>query len=116
MNDYAKLLLVILFWAGNYPLGKLGLAELSPLVLTAGRAVLAAPLLFLVARVSAPLAVPLRRRDYLAFTVLGLTGLVANTTVWYWGLRPPPRSTRGSSAPRRRSSSRSRPARCSAIG
>ena len=87
MNDYAKLLLVILFWAGNYPLGKLGLAELSPLVLTAGRAVLAAPLLFVLARVSAPLAAPLRRRDYYAFAVLGLTGLVANTTVWYWGLR-----------------------------
>jgi len=87
VNDYAKLLLVILFWAGNYPLGKLALADLSPLVLTAARAVLAAPLLLLVARAGAPLATPLRRRDYLAFVVLGLTGLVANTTVWYWGLR-----------------------------
>ena len=87
MNDYAKLLLVILFWAGNYPLGKLALADLSPLVLTAARAVLAAPLLLLVARAGAPLGAPLGRRDYLAFVVLGLTGLVANTTVWYWGLR-----------------------------
>ena len=72
MNDYAKLLLVILFWAGDYPLGKLALDKLSPLVLTAARAALAAP--------------P-GRRDYLAFVVLGLTGLVADTTVWYLGLR-----------------------------
>jgi len=87
VNDYAKLLMVILFWAGNYPLGKLALDELSPLVLTAARAVLAAPLLLAVARASAPLAAPPGRRDYLAFVVLGLTGLVANTTVWYLGLR-----------------------------
>ena len=87
MNDYAKLLLVILFWAGDYPLGKLALDKLSPLVLTAARAALAAPLLLAVARASAPLAAPPGRRDYLAFVVLGLTGLVANTTVWYLGLR-----------------------------
>ncbi len=79
--------MVILFWAGNYPLGKLAIDELSPLVLTAARAVLAAPLLLAVARASAPLAAPPGRRDYLAFVVLGLTGLVANTTVWYLGLR-----------------------------
>ena len=87
MNDYAKLLLVILFWAGDYPLGKLALDKLSPLVLTAARAALAAPLLLAVARASAPLAAPPGRRDYLAFVVLGLTGLVADTTVWYLGLR-----------------------------
>jgi len=87
VNDYAKLLLVILFWAGDYPLGKLALDKLSPLVLTAARAALAAPLLLAVARASAPLAAPPGRRDYLAFVVLGLTGLVADTTVWYLGLR-----------------------------
>jgi drug/metabolite transporter (DMT)-like permease len=87
VNDYAKLLLVILFWAGNFPLGKLALGELSPLALTGTRALIAAPLLFVVARLSAPLRTALRRRDYEAFTVLGLTGLVANTTIWYWGLR-----------------------------
>jgi hypothetical protein len=37
VNDYAKLLMVILFWAGNYPLGKPGPRRLSPLVLTAAR-------------------------------------------------------------------------------
>jgi drug/metabolite transporter (DMT)-like permease len=48
MNDrqaYATLLLVILFWAGNYPVGKLGVGNLGPLTLTGGRALLAGPLL-----------------------------------------------------------------------
>jgi drug/metabolite transporter (DMT)-like permease len=87
VNDaYAKLVLVILFWAANFPLGKLALGELSPLVLTAARAALAAPLLFAVARLSAPLSVPLRRHDYLVCIVLGVSGPVANSTLWYWGL------------------------------
>lgn len=84
---YLLLLAVILFWAGNFPLGKLALDELGPITLTAGRALLAAPLLVLVARFTTPLAHPLARRDYLAFVVLGLTGLVGNTTIWYWGLK-----------------------------
>jgi drug/metabolite transporter (DMT)-like permease len=83
---YLLLLLVILFWAGNFPLGKLALAELGPLTLTGARALVAAPLLLAMARLTAPLERPLVRRDYIAFTVLGVMGLVANTTVWYWGL------------------------------
>ncbi len=46
MNDrqaYATLSLVILFWAGNYPVGKLGVGDLGPLTLTGRRALLAAP-------------------------------------------------------------------------
>ena len=77
----------IVFWAGNFPLGKLALDELGPTALTAGRALVAAPLLVLVARFTAPLAHPLARRDYVAFVVLGLTGLVGNTTLWSWGLK-----------------------------
>jgi drug/metabolite transporter (DMT)-like permease len=83
---YLLLLLVILFWAGNFPLGKLALDELAPLTLTGVRALVAAPLLLGMARLTAPLQRPLVRRDYVAFAVLGMTGLVANTTVWYWGL------------------------------
>ncbi len=83
---YLLLLLVILFWAGNFPLGKLALRELGPLALTGARALVAAPLLLAMARLTAPLQRPLVRRDYIAFVVLGMTGLVANTTVWYWGL------------------------------
>src|SRR5215813_2979876 len=90
MNDrraYATLLLVILFWAGNYPVGKLGVGDLGPITLTGGRALLAGPLLLAVARLTAPLSRPLARADYLAFAVLGGTGLVTNTTLWYWGLK-----------------------------
>jgi drug/metabolite transporter (DMT)-like permease len=83
---YLLLLLVILFWAGNFPLGKLALNELGPLTLTGARALVAAPLLLLMARLTAPLQRPLVRRDYVAFAVLGVTGLVLNTTMWYWGL------------------------------
>ncbi len=84
---YLLLLAVILFWAGNFPLGKLALGELGPVTLTAGRAVIAAPILLAVARLTAPLTQPFARRDYLAFVVLGLTGLTGNTTMWYWGLK-----------------------------
>jgi drug/metabolite transporter (DMT)-like permease len=90
MNDrraYAMLLLVILFWAGNYPVGKLGVGDLGPITLTGGRALLAGPLLLAVARLTAPLSRPLARADYIAFAVLGGTGLVTNTTLWYWGLK-----------------------------
>jgi drug/metabolite transporter (DMT)-like permease len=84
---YALLVLVIVFWAGNYPLGKLALADLGPVTLTGFRTLLAAPLLLVVARLTAPLSRPLGRTDYVAFLVLGLSGLVANTTVWYLGLK-----------------------------
>jgi len=73
---YLLLVVVIVFWAGNYPLGKLGLQDLGPLTLTGARTLLTAPL---------PRA--LARDDYAAFLVLGLSGLVANTTVWYLGLK-----------------------------
>jgi drug/metabolite transporter (DMT)-like permease len=84
---YLLLGLVIVFWAGNYPLGKLALLQLGPLTLTGARTLLAAPLLFLVGRLTAPLPRALGRADYVAFLVLGLSGLVANTTVWYLGLK-----------------------------
>ena len=90
MNDrraYATLLLVILFWAGNYPVGKLGVGDLGPITLTAGRALLAGPLLLVLARLLAPLTRPLTRTDYAAFAILGGSGLVTNTTLWYWGLQ-----------------------------
>ena len=39
------------------------------------------------ARLTAPLTRPLARADYVAFAILGGTGLVTNTTLWYWGLQ-----------------------------
>lgn len=84
---YLLLLAVIVFWAGNFPLSKLGLTELPPTTITAIRALLAAPLFLGLAAWRSPLARPLDSRDWVTFTVLGLTGLVGNTTVWYWGMR-----------------------------
>jgi drug/metabolite transporter (DMT)-like permease len=84
---YLLLVAVIVFWAGNFPLGKLALDELGPVTLTAGRALLAAPILLVIATFTSPLRHPLASRDYRAFVVLGLTGLVGNTTLWYLGLR-----------------------------
>jgi drug/metabolite transporter (DMT)-like permease len=86
-RSYFLLVAVLLVWAGNFPLGKLALSEVQPLFLTGGRTLLATPFLFFLARTTAPLDRPLVRRDYVAFCVLGLTGLVLNTTSWYWGLK-----------------------------
>ena len=86
-RSYLLLIAVLVVWAGNFPLGKLALTEVGPLFLVGGRTLMAAPFLLGLARLSAPLERPLLRRDYVAFTVLGLTGLVLNTTTWYWGLK-----------------------------
>jgi drug/metabolite transporter (DMT)-like permease len=84
---YALLALVTVIWAGNFPLAKAGLAELSPITLTATRALLTAPALVAIVRMAyGPLPV-LRRRDYVTFVTLALAGLVGNTTLWYWGMR-----------------------------
>ncbi len=85
-DAYGLLLVVALIWAGNFPLAKLGLAELGPLTLAAARALIAAPLLVLASRVlEGPLPV-LARRDWTAAIVLALTGFVGNSTLWYTGL------------------------------
>lgn len=86
-RSYLLLVAVLFVWAGNFPLGKLALTEVGPLFLVGGRTLVAAPFLLALARLAAPLERPLLRRDYVAFAVLGLTGLVLNTTTWYWGLK-----------------------------
>jgi drug/metabolite transporter (DMT)-like permease len=83
---YWLLSLVLLVWAGNYPFSKLGLREIGPLTLTGSRALIAAPLLWAIARVSAPLGRGLALGDWRTFALLGLSGLVGNTTVWCYGL------------------------------
>ncbi|MEX2224750.1 MAG: DMT family transporter [Candidatus Rokuibacteriota bacterium] len=86
-DAYGLLLVVALIWAGNFPLAKLGLAELGPLTLAALRALIAAPLLVLASRlIEGPLP-PLARRDLTAVVVLAVTGFVGNSTLWYTGLR-----------------------------
>ncbi len=85
-DAYLLLLVVALIWAGNFPLAKLGLAELGPLTLAALRALIAAPLLVLASRVIEGPLPPLARRDLTAVIVLAVTGFVGNSTLWYTGM------------------------------
>lgn len=84
---YSLLFLVTLLWAGNYPFGKLALTEMGPITLTAARALVAAPLLVLAARLAYGPLPAVSRADRWAFVLISLTGLVCNTTLWYAGLR-----------------------------
>jgi len=86
-DAYALLLVVALLWSGNFPLAKLGLAELGPLTMAATRALIAAPLLVLVSRLLEGPLPPLARRDLTAVIVLAVTGFVGNSALWYTGLR-----------------------------
>jgi drug/metabolite transporter (DMT)-like permease len=86
-NAYILLSLVALLWAGNFPASKIGLTELGPVTLTAVRAVLVTPVLVLLARLLHGPVPTLRRSDYTTFVVLSLTGLVGNTTIWFWGMQ-----------------------------
>src|SRR6266508_4142834 len=84
---YCLLVLVTLLWAGNFPASKIGLAELGPLSLTGVRALLITPVLVVLARLAEGGIPTLHRRDWTAFLVLSLTGLVGNTTIWFWGMK-----------------------------
>jgi drug/metabolite transporter (DMT)-like permease len=86
-QGYALLAVVTVIWAGNFPLAKAGLAELDPITLTATRALVTAPALVAFVRARYGPLPPLRRRDHVTFVTLSLTGLVGNTTAWYWGMQ-----------------------------
>ena len=85
-DAYLLLFIVALIWAGNFPLAKLGLSELGPLTLAALRALIAAPLLMLASRILEGPLPPLARRDLTAVIVLGVSGFVGNSTLWYTGM------------------------------
>jgi drug/metabolite transporter (DMT)-like permease len=86
-DAYTLLLVVALIWAGNFPLAKMGLAEVGPMTLAAARALIAAPLLVLASRLLEGPLPPLSRRDLTAVVVLAVTGFVGNSTLWYIGMR-----------------------------
>ena len=86
-DAYILLSLVALLWAGNFPASKIGLTELGPITLTTARAVLITPLLLFLAKLLQGSLPPLKRSDYKTFFVLSLTGLVCNTTIWFWGMK-----------------------------
>ena len=82
---YGLLALVVMIWAGNYPLGKAGLSEFGPITLTFARAVIAVPFLVLVARWTEDFPSGLTRRDYRTFVVMSLTGLSFDKLLSYDG-------------------------------
>ena len=83
---YGLLLLISLIWAGNFMAGKLALQAIGPLTLTAVRAVLASGVLVWYVRFSYQTWPVVGLADLRVFVVLALTGLVTNTTLWYYGL------------------------------
>lgn len=74
-------------WAGNYPVGKLALEQVSPLLLIALRTLVGAAILVSLARKSTPnLAVELRE-DLRSTLILAVTGVMASGILFYFGLR-----------------------------
>jgi drug/metabolite transporter (DMT)-like permease len=83
---YGLLLLISLIWAGNFMAAKLALLVVGPITLTALRATLASVVLLWYVRFTYPTWPAVTTADTRAFVVLALTGLVTNTTLWYYGL------------------------------
>jgi drug/metabolite transporter (DMT)-like permease len=83
---YGLLLLISIIWAGNFLAAKLALQVVGPLTLTALRAVLALVVLLWYVRFTYHTWPSVSLPDLRVFAILSLTGLVTNTTLWYFGL------------------------------
>lgn len=84
---YGLLLLVSVIWAGNFMAGKVALQVVGPITLTALRALPASALLLWYVRLTYQTWPAVSAADLRAFAILALTGLVTNTTLWYYGLK-----------------------------
>jgi drug/metabolite transporter (DMT)-like permease len=84
---YGLLFLVSLIWAGNFIAGKIALQVVGPITLTALRAALATAVLLWYVRFTHQTWPSVSAADVRIFLTLALTGLVTNTTLWYYGLR-----------------------------
>ncbi len=84
---YGLLFLVSLIWAGNFIAGKVALQVVGPITLTALRAVLATSVLLWYVRFTHQTWPSVSGADLRIFLTLALTGLVTNTTLWYYGLQ-----------------------------
>jgi drug/metabolite transporter (DMT)-like permease len=84
---YGLLFLISLIWAGNFIAGKVALEVVGPITLTALRAVLATGVLLWYVRFTHQTWPSVSGADFRIFLTLALTGLVTNTTLWYYGLR-----------------------------
>lgn len=74
-------------WAGNYPVGKLALEQMSPLPLIALRTMVGAAILVSLARKSTPNLVTELRKDFRSTLILAVTGVMASGLLFYFGLR-----------------------------
>jgi len=83
---YGLLFLTSLIWAGNFIAGKVALEVVGPITLTALRTVLATGVLLWYVRFSYQTWPSVGQADLRIFLTLALTGLVTNTTLWYYGL------------------------------
>jgi drug/metabolite transporter (DMT)-like permease len=84
---YGLLFLISLIWAGNFIAGKIALQVVGPITLTALRAALATGVLLWYVRFTHQTWPSVSAADLRIFLTLALTGLVTNTTLWYYGLR-----------------------------
>jgi drug/metabolite transporter (DMT)-like permease len=83
---YGLLFLTSLIWAGNFIAGKVALQVVGPITLTALRAALATVVLLWYVRFTHQTWPSVSAGDVRIFLTLALTGLVTNTTLWYYGL------------------------------
>lgn len=74
-------------WAGNYPVGKLALEQISPLPLIALRTIVGAAILVSLARKSTPNLQEALREDFRSTLILAVTGVMASGILFYFGLR-----------------------------
>jgi drug/metabolite transporter (DMT)-like permease len=84
---YGLLFLVSFIWAGNFIAAKIALEVLGPITVTALRTVLATGVLLWYVRFTYQTWPSVGKDDFRIFLTLALTGLVTNTTLWYFGLR-----------------------------
>jgi drug/metabolite transporter (DMT)-like permease len=83
---YGLLFLVSLIWAGNFIAAKVALQAVGPLTLSALRAALATGVLLWYVRFTHQTWPSVTAGDLRIFVTLALTGLVTNTTLWYYGM------------------------------
>jgi len=83
---YGLLFLVSLIWAGNFLAAKVALEVVGPLTLSALRAALATGVLLWYVRFTHQTWPSVSAGDLRIFVILALSGLVTNTTLWYYGM------------------------------
>ena len=83
---YGLLFLVSIIWAGNFIAAKIALTVFGPITVTALRTVLATGVLLWYVRFTYQTWPSVGKDDLRIFLTLALTGLVTNTTLWYYGI------------------------------